>query len=112
MSLDRTIAGFSRKTKEEKLQWLENNFISKEASEDYQRFWLEDRGLQQKFENFSENNLSNYILPLGIVPNLLVNGKFYAVPLVTEESSVVAAAAAASRNRHRQVGPTFLVEKD
>jgi len=97
MSNDRTIAGFSRKTKEEKLQWLENNFISKEASEDYQRFWLEDPSLQQKFESFSENNLSNYILPLGIVPNLLVNGKFYAVPLVTEESSVVAAAAAAAK---------------
>ena len=97
MSNDKTIAGFSRKSKEEKLDWLENNFISEEASEDYRRFWFKDLHLQEKFEGFSENNLSNYILPLGIVPNLLINGKFYAVPLVTEESSVVAAASAAAK---------------
>lgn len=97
MSNDKTIAGFSRKSKEEKLELLKKSFISEEAGEDYRRFWLEDHLLQEKFEGFSENNLSNYILPLGIVPNLLVNGKIYAVPLVTEESSVVAAASAAAK---------------
>jgi len=32
-------------------------------------------------------------MPMGIAPNFLINGKEYAVPMVTEESSVVAAAA-------------------
>ncbi|MEY2904404.1 MAG: hypothetical protein RJA52_420 [Bacteroidota bacterium] len=97
MSNGKNIAGFSRKSKEEKLDWLVNNYISAEGGQDYRSFWFQNPSVQEKFERFSENNISNYILPLGIVPNLLVNGKFFAVPMVTEESSVVAAAAAAAK---------------
>ncbi|MDF9444414.1 3-hydroxy-3-methylglutaryl-CoA reductase, partial [Limosilactobacillus mucosae] len=39
-----------------------------------------------------ENYLTDYRLPEGLVTNLVVNDKTYAVPVVTEEPSVVAAA--------------------
>ena len=40
--------------------------------------------------------LTNFFFPYGVVPNLLLNNKSYCVPMVIEESSVVAAAANAS----------------
>ncbi len=51
---------------------------------------------QALFDEFSENTLSNYYLPFGVAPNFLINGKMYVVPMVTEESSVVAAASRAA----------------
>lgn len=39
-----------------------------------------------------ENYLYNYHLPLGILPQIIVNQKTYRVPMVTEEPSVIAAA--------------------
>ncbi|MFZ5941021.1 MAG: hydroxymethylglutaryl-CoA reductase [Bacteroidota bacterium] len=56
-----------------------------------------DRELQDRYEKFSENTLTNFYLPYGIAPNFLVNGRIYHLPMVTEESSVLAAAAHAAR---------------
>ena len=39
-----------------------------------------------------ENQIEIYGLPYGIVPEIIVNGKSYIVPMVTEEPSVIAAA--------------------
>ncbi|MFC0265302.1 hydroxymethylglutaryl-CoA reductase, degradative [Alloscardovia macacae] len=44
-----------------------------------------------------ENQISQYALPLGVVPGLRVNGREYTVPLVVEEASVVAAASNGAR---------------
>jgi hydroxymethylglutaryl-CoA reductase len=57
----------------------------------------EDDDVQNRYEGFSENILTNYFLPFGIAPNFLINGKIYHIPMVTEESSVVAAAASAAK---------------
>jgi hydroxymethylglutaryl-CoA reductase len=49
--------------------------------------------VQNSFEGFSENYITSYhILPFGVVPNMVINGRNYLVPMVTEESSVIAAA--------------------
>jgi hydroxymethylglutaryl-CoA reductase len=61
------------------------------------KFWIAEESLQRTFDNFSENTLSNYLLPFGVAPNFLINGKVYAIPMVIEESSVVAAASSASK---------------
>jgi hydroxymethylglutaryl-CoA reductase len=53
--------------------------------------------IQNNYEGFSENTITNYFLPFGIAPNFLINDKIYHVPMVTEESSVVAAAASAAK---------------
>ncbi|MCD2349391.1 hydroxymethylglutaryl-CoA reductase, degradative [Borreliella americana] len=46
-------------------------------------------------EDFLFNMIENYIgylsFPIGIVKNLKINGKYYSLPIATEESSVVAA---------------------
>lgn len=59
-----------------------------------------DPELQNLYAGFSENAVSNYFLPLSIAPNFTINGKDYLIPMVTEESSVVAAAASAARFWH------------
>lgn len=42
--------------------------------------------------NFVENYFMNYQLPEGLATNVLINGHYYQVPMVTEEPSVIAAA--------------------
>lgn len=51
-----------------------------------------DSATLQELDQLSENVVGQLRLPLGVVQNLLVNGKSYLVPMATEESSVVAAA--------------------
>jgi hydroxymethylglutaryl-CoA reductase len=48
-------------------------------------------------ENLSENYVTNYSLPFSIAPNFLINDKVYFVPMVTEESSVVAAVSSSAK---------------
>ncbi len=38
-----------------------------------------------------ENYIGYLSFPIGIVKNLKINGKYYSLPIATEESSVVAA---------------------
>ena len=44
-----------------------------------------------------ENVLGTFDLPIGLALNFLINGKDYIIPMVTEESSVVAAASNAAK---------------
>ena len=44
-----------------------------------------------------ENVLGTFELPLGLAVNFLINDKEYIIPMVTEESSVVAAASNAAK---------------
>ena len=60
-------------------------------------FWYQDFEKQKQFDEFSENTISNYHVPYGVSPNVVINGKSYVVPMVIEESSVVAAASAAAK---------------
>src|SRR5690606_19939724 len=60
-------------------------------------FWHGDENAQKVFDEFSENTLTNFMFPYGVVPNVDINGRTYCVPLVIEESSVVAAAAKAAK---------------
>ena len=87
------ISGFSKLSKENKLKhiadWLEDPaFIGEIKS-----FWHEDPKTQKLLDEFSENTISNFPFPFGVAPNFLINGKEYLLPMVIEESSVVAAAA-------------------
>lgn len=60
-------------------------------------FWHEDYSVQKIFDEFSENTISNFYIPYGVAPNVIVNGVNHLVPLVIEESSVVAAASSSAR---------------
>lgn len=93
------VSGFSKKTKAEKIQWLVDNFLpnSPDSVQILKKYWHPDGDVQQLHDDFIENTLSNYYLPFGLAPNFLINGQMYALPMVTEESSVVAAASNAAK---------------
>jgi hydroxymethylglutaryl-CoA reductase len=93
------IAGFSKFPKRKKLQWVVENFFTNpdQVAREMMSFWHKDEAQQQVFDDFSENTLSNYFLPFGVAPNFVINGKSYVVPMVIEESSVVAAASAGAK---------------
>ena len=96
-SRDRIKKGFSKLLKEEKLKAIANYFENPgEVITLLKSYWHSDSRQQQLFDEFSENTITNYIMPYGISPNVTINGKNYIVPMVIEESSVVAAASAAA----------------
>lgn len=95
----KTIAGFSKLTKSEKIDWIVNTYLSKNkfAKDILTQYWNSDTKLQQLHDEFIENTISNYYLPLGVAPNFLINNEFYTIPMTIEESSVVAAASKAAK---------------
>ncbi|MBL7472997.1 hydroxymethylglutaryl-CoA reductase, degradative [Robertkochia sediminum] len=97
--MSKPVKGFSKLTKEEKISWLsEHYFNDKEKGIDVlKKYWNKDERLQQLHDEFIENTISNYYLPLGIAPNFLINDKLYTIPMAIEESSVVAAASRAAK---------------
>lgn len=97
--MNNAVAGFSKLSKEEKIQWLANEYFSNpsEATNTIKQYWNSDEKLQQLHDEFIENTITNFYLPMGIAPNFLINGKYHSVPMVIEESSVVAAAAKSAK---------------
>lgn len=93
------VSGFSKKTKDQKITWLLEHYFgnSVEAANILKQYWNTDKALQQLHDDFTENTLTNYYLPFGIAPNFLINGTYYALPMVIEESSVIAAASNAAK---------------
>lgn len=93
MSNSNIIKGFSKKTKEEKIKIVAEYLNDPEdAIAQFQSYNHDDPKIQKKFDEFSENTITNYFLPFGVAPNVKINDKLYMVPMVIEESSVVAAA--------------------
>jgi hydroxymethylglutaryl-CoA reductase len=92
------ISGFSRLTKEDKVDLIASYVKHPEKFAGVLRSsWHKDPAIQKLYDEFSENTLSNYYFPYGVAPNFLINGKIYLVPMVIEESSVVAAASGAAK---------------
>ncbi|MFW5892028.1 MAG: hydroxymethylglutaryl-CoA reductase [Bacteroidota bacterium] len=96
MSSPEMIRGFSKLDRKNKVKKISEWIQDDELEEFLHSFRLDDAPAQQTFEKFSENTLSNYHLPWGIVPNVLIDGNLFHVPVVIEESSVVAAASKAA----------------
>ncbi|MDB9912935.1 hydroxymethylglutaryl-CoA reductase, degradative [Flavobacteriaceae bacterium] len=88
------ILGFSKKTKDEKIDWLVANYLNNDNNSKnvLKQYWNNDKKLQKLHDGFIENTVSNYYLPFAIAPNFLINKELFAIPMVIEESSVVAAA--------------------
>ena len=94
------IAGFSKLGKREKIKWIAKNFLYAnpiEVLNEFAGFWHDNIEAQKLLDGFSENTITNFPVPFGIAPNFMINGKVFAVPMVTEESSVVAAASNAAK---------------
>ena len=93
------INGFSKLSKKEKISWLSEQLpgIAEETVRVIEDSWSTCINFQKTLDGFSENTIANYHLPYGLAPNFIINGQAYCVPMVIEESSVVAAASAAAK---------------
>ncbi len=93
------VSGFSKLSKNEKINWLITNHLSeyKDAENILKQYWSSDQKLQQLHDEFIENTITNYFLPFGVAPNFVINDKVYTIPMTIEESSVVAAASKAAK---------------
>ncbi|NHM00517.1 hydroxymethylglutaryl-CoA reductase, degradative [Flavobacterium difficile] len=91
--------GFSKLTKEEKINWIANQYFAnpKEAISVLNQYQNSNEALQKLHDEFIENTLTNFYLPLGVAPNFNINGKNFTIPFAVEESSVVAAASKAAK---------------
>ncbi len=95
---DLIIKGFSKLLKEDKLKIVADLMDNQlETIELLKSFWYADTEKQKIFDEFSENTITNFYIPYGIAPNVVVNNRTYLVPMVIEESSVVAAASSSAR---------------
>lgn len=97
--MTKAIAGFSKLSKEEKINWIVNTHFSnpESAKQIITQYWNSDEALQKLHDEFIENTISNFYMPLGVAPNFLINGKNVTIPMAIEESSVVAAASKAAK---------------
>ncbi len=93
------VSGFSKFSKEEKINWIANEYFDNpnDAISIIKQYWNSDEKIQKLHDDFIENTISNFYLPLGIAPNFLINGNYYSVPMAIEESSVVAAASKSAK---------------
>ncbi|RRQ50504.1 hydroxymethylglutaryl-CoA reductase, degradative [Maribacter algicola] len=93
------IAGFSKLSKSEKIEWIATNYTQnpQQSKKILESYWNTDSQLQQLHDEFIENTISNFYMPMGIAPNFLINDRLYAIPMAIEESSVVAAASKAAK---------------
>jgi len=94
-----TISGFSKLSKSKKIDWIVETYFSnkEEAKKIIQQYWNTNLSLQNLHDEFIENTITNYYLPLGVAPNFLINGKMHTIPMAIEESSVVAAASKSAK---------------
>ena len=99
MNADHNVSGFSKLSKAEKIDWIANTYFANpdEAKSLIKSYWNADAKLQQLHDEFIENTITNFYLPLGVAPNFLINGKYYTIPMAIEESSVVAAASKSAK---------------
>jgi hydroxymethylglutaryl-CoA reductase len=97
--MNNAVTGFSKLSKEEKINWIAKEYFSnpEEAISLLKNYWNTDLKIQQLHDEFIENTITNFYLPLGVAPNFLINGKYKTIPMAIEESSVVAAAAKSAK---------------
>lgn len=99
LRMNQAVSGFSKLSKEEKIAWIAQTYFStpKDAIQLLKNYWNSDEKIQKLHDEFIENTISNFYIPLGVAPNFLINGKYKTIPMAIEESSVVAAASKAAK---------------
>ena len=97
--MSKKINGFSKLSKTKKIDWIAKTHFKnpEKARKELERNWNLDKKIQTVYDEFIENSVTNFYLPFGVAPNFLINEKYYTLPMVTEESSVVAAASNAAK---------------
>lgn len=88
------LSGFSKLDYEARMKkLLEMQFLSEEDINHLKSTFLSKESHKPELaQNFIENVLGYFSLPLGLAVNFIINGKAYVLPLAVEETSIIAAA--------------------
>ena len=97
--MSKKVEGFSKFSKAEKIEWVTQlHFDNPEnAKKLISGYTHSNPSIQKLHDEFVENSLTNFYLPLGVAPNFLINGINYTIPMAIEESSVIAAASKSAK---------------
>lgn len=100
-------SGFYKKSRQERIDILHHHHS---LSEDSLDILYRDENLPEAIAGkMAENHLGTFSLPFSVLPELLVDGQMYSVPMVTEEPSVVAAASFGAKIIARSGGFTTTI---
>ena len=87
--------GFQKKERLERIQMLKGNGF---LNDEFEEILEKNETLPLETANqMAENGIGTFALPFSIAPNFVIDGKDYAVPMVTEEPSVVAGCSYAAK---------------
>lgn len=89
--------GFSKLTVAEKIDAVAGQTGVEHLANTLEAYQPRDLAFCSMLGTFSENVLGAYSLPFSVAPGFVINGRPVTVPLVTEESSVVAAISLAAQ---------------
>lgn len=100
-------SGFYKKSRQERIDILHQH---NQLSETSLNVLQHDTNLPEAIAGkMAENHLGTFALPFSVLPELLVDGQVYTVPMVTEEPSVVAAASFGAKIIARSGGFTTTI---
>ena len=75
------IKGFSKLTKAQKIEFIMDQINANQSTKDLiTSFWHNDPSTQKVLDEFSENTVTNFPLPFGVVPNFILNNEVHLVP--------------------------------
>ena len=79
--MGKVIEGFSKLSKSEKIDWITKTHFKdpKLAKKRLEQYWNNNSELQKSHDEFIENTISNFYIPLGVAPNFLINEKIYSL---------------------------------
>jgi len=98
MAQAKIVNAFSKMSRDEQLNWIKTETGWSDESISMLNAHLHpDPGTRALYSDISENTISSFHLPFGLSPNFLINRRLLTLPMVTEESSVVAAASYAAK---------------
>lgn len=93
--LSHSLSGFSKLNRQQRLNTLLNIGVLTEAEVNH---LLSNENLSTDLaEKLVENVLGYFQLPLGVATNFRIDGKDYVIPMVVEETSIIAAASKTAR---------------
>ncbi len=101
---DSAMKGFYKNTIEERLKKVQE--FSELTQEELEILKKSGNTQQNLLNTISENMIGHFELPLGIATNFKINKKDYLIPMVTEESSVIAAASKGAKIARKHGGFT------
>ena len=82
----KSISGFSKLTKAEKIDWIVDTYLQQNTNAKgiLTQYWNSDEKLQQLHDEFIENTISNFYLPLGVAPNFNINNEYYVERIIVQ----------------------------